>query len=243
MQANEPPRESMSARAAVISRSSSSVSASTAYEPASGSTVSVSPVSNATICWVRNASVAAASVGTPRASSYAHTCMVCTPPKAAATASTEVRTTLLSGWAAVSEEPAVNTKIRSCDERGSEAPCRPCTSPAPTPRARPHPAGGAELRHLGQEVHRRGQEREQSRRHHVDRHPASDHRVQVGDRVRERERDLVHRARSGLPDVVAAHCQRHPGRDLSAYVLDRVDGQVQRRLRREDLGAARGELL
>ncbi len=48
--------------------------------------------------------------------------MVCTPASAAVVASTEARTTLFSGCWAVSVEPAVNAKIRSCWLRGSSAP-------------------------------------------------------------------------------------------------------------------------
>ncbi len=135
MQASAPPRDSISASSASILDSSSAVSASTAYEPPNGSTVSVSPVSKATICCVRRASVAAASVGTPTASSYAHTCIVCTPARAAAVASTVVRTTLFSGCCAVSDEPAVKTKMRSCSLRGSCAAYRSRMSFAHTRRA------------------------------------------------------------------------------------------------------------
>ncbi len=135
MQASAPPRCSMSSSWAEIRLSTSSVSASTAYEPASGSTVSVSPDSKATTCWVRSANVAAASVGTPSASSYADTCSVCTPESAATVASIEARTMLLSGCCAANVDPAVNAKMRSCCDRGSSAPYRSFSSRAHTRRA------------------------------------------------------------------------------------------------------------
>ncbi len=54
---------------ASASRSTSSVMASTTYDPANGSTVAVTSVSYASTCWVRSASVAALTVGSAMASS------------------------------------------------------------------------------------------------------------------------------------------------------------------------------
>ena len=68
---------------------------------------------------MRSASIAASSVGTPKASSKAETCIVCIPPRAAANISTEVLTTLFIDCWAVSDEPAVKAKIRSFSEAAS----------------------------------------------------------------------------------------------------------------------------
>ena len=57
------------AKIASACRSISSVIASTNQEPPSGSATSVTPVSWATICWVRSAMRAASSVGRASASS------------------------------------------------------------------------------------------------------------------------------------------------------------------------------
>ena len=61
--------------------------------------------------------------------------------------------------------------------------------------------------------------------------------------VREREGDLLHRRRPGLLQVVAAQVHRVPRRDLADRVLDDVGGEAQRLLGREDVRAAREELL
>ena len=57
------------------------------------------------------------------------------PASAAAIASTDARTTLLSGCWAVRVEPAVKAKIRSCWDRGSAAPYSSRRSRAQTRRA------------------------------------------------------------------------------------------------------------
>ena len=87
--------------------STSLVSDSTKYDPASGSTVSAMPDSKPTICWVRSARRAARSVGRPSASSKALVCRDCVPPSAAASAWTVTRTTLFSGCWAVRVDPPV----------------------------------------------------------------------------------------------------------------------------------------
>ncbi len=69
MAATAPPRSSTLPISSTTARSTSSVIASTAYEPAKGSTVEVRSVSLASTCWVRNASRAAFSVGSAMASS------------------------------------------------------------------------------------------------------------------------------------------------------------------------------
>src|SRR5919204_586191 len=56
------------------------VSFSTKYDPPSGSTTFATPLSNAMICWVRSASVAASAVGRASASSSELVWSDCVPP-------------------------------------------------------------------------------------------------------------------------------------------------------------------
>ena len=73
--------------------------------------------------------------------------------------------------------------------------------------------------------------------------PALERRLDVGDRVRERERDLLHRRAALLADVVAGDRDRVPLRDLLRAVLEDVGGQPHRRLGRVDVVAAGDVLL
>ncbi len=111
------------------------MSASTYQEPPSGSAVEVTPTSCASTCCVRSASVAAASVGSASASSKEFVCRLWQPPSTAASASTAVRTTLISGCCAVSDTPAVCAWKRIRSERSSRAPKRSRNSRAQMRRA------------------------------------------------------------------------------------------------------------
>ena len=82
----------------------------------------VTPVSSAITCCVRTASLTASSVGSASASSKELVCSDCVPPSTPASASTVVRTTLLSGCCAVSDTPAVCVWKRISHERGLFAP-------------------------------------------------------------------------------------------------------------------------
>ena len=73
----------------------SRVSFSTKYDPPSGSTTLVTPLSWAMICCVRSAIVAASFVGSASASSSELVCSELVPPSTAASACSAVRTTLL----------------------------------------------------------------------------------------------------------------------------------------------------
>ena len=101
-----------------------SVSASTTWEPATGSTVLTTPVSAAMTCWVRRAMWAEVRVGRARASSRPLQCSDWVPPSTAAIACRATRTMLLSGCCAVSVLPAVWVWKRICWARGSVAPKR-----------------------------------------------------------------------------------------------------------------------
>ena len=125
----------MRSKMAYASLSRRSVSDSTYQDPPSGSAVEVTPTSCASTCWVRSASVAAASVGSAMASSNELVCRLWQPPSTAASASTAVRTTLTSGCCAVSETPAVWAWTRISSERSSLAPKRSRSSRAQMRRA------------------------------------------------------------------------------------------------------------
>ena len=111
------------------------MSASTKYEPPSGSIVLATPVSCAMICWARSAMRAASSVGSASASSWEFVCSDWVPPSTAASASIAVRVMLLNGCCAVSETPEVCACVRMSHERGSRAPKRSRSSRAQIRRA------------------------------------------------------------------------------------------------------------
>ncbi len=98
------------------------MSASTYQEPPSGSATLVTPVSSMITCWVRSAISADFSLGSASTSSSALVCSELVPPSTAASASTAVRTTLLSGCCAVSDTPAVWVWNRSHCARSVFAP-------------------------------------------------------------------------------------------------------------------------
>ena len=117
-----PPSSSRWANSSSAWRSISSVSASTKYDPPSGSATLATFVSWAMICCVRRAMRAAFSVGRAIASSIELVCSDCVPPSTPASASMAVRTMLTSGCWAVSDTPAVWVWKRSCIDRSSWAP-------------------------------------------------------------------------------------------------------------------------
>jgi hypothetical protein len=83
-----------------------------------GSTVSATPDSKPTICWVRSAILAARVVGRPSASSKPLVWRLCVPPMAAASDCRVTRTMLFSGCWAVRVDPPVCVWKRSIFERG-----------------------------------------------------------------------------------------------------------------------------
>ena len=108
---------------------------------------------------------------------------------------------------------------------------------------RPHPPHRAELGDLLEDVVVAVEEERQPGRELVDLEPAGERRLGVGDRVREREGDLLHRRAALLADVVAGDRDRVPLRDPLGAVLEDVGGQPHRRLGRVDVVAARDVLL
>ncbi len=108
---------------------------------------------------------------------------------------------------------------------------------------RPEPPGGAELRHLLEEVVVGVEEEGEARAELVRREARLDRCGAVGDPVRERERELLDGRRAGLSDVVAGDRDRVPARDPLRAVGEEIRGQSHRRPRREDVVPARDVLL
>src|SRR5581483_10513027 len=73
---------------------------------------------------------------------------------------------------------------------------------------RPDAPGGPVLRDLLEEVEMRVEEKRESRRERVDVEAAVDTRLDKGEAVGERERELLRRRRSGLANVIAADRDR-----------------------------------
>ena len=138
-----------------------------------------------------------ARVGSASASSNEFVCSDCAPPHTAESAWIATRTMLFSGCCAVSVEPPVCAWKRSASAFGFVAPNRSRMIVRPEPPRRP------ELRDLLEEVVVRVEEEREPRAEIVRREPGRDRRVAVGDAVRERERELLHRGRARLADVVA----------------------------------------
>ena len=176
----------------------SSVSRSTKYDPPSGSTVLVTPLSCAITCCVRSASVAASAVGSASASSSELVCSEFVPPSTAASACSAVRTTLLYGCCAVSETPAV-WRVKAQLPRALVLGAEPIAH-----HLGPEPSGGAELGDLLEEVAVRVEEEREPRRELVHVEPGVDAVLHVLDPVAQRERELLQRRRSRLADVVPA---------------------------------------
>src|SRR5829696_5592488 len=108
---------------------------------------------------------------------------------------------------------------------------------------RPHPAHGAELGHLLEDVVVAVEEERQARAEVVDLEPGVDRALDVGDAVGQRERDLLDRRAALLAHVVAGDRDRVPLRHPLAAVGEQVGGQAHRRLGRVDEVPARDVLL
>ena len=186
---------------------------------------------------MRRASRAASSVGRARASSRELVCRLWAPPRTAARAWIVVRTTLLSTDWAVRLDPAVWTWKRQTHRAGVR-----CPEPLAHDRG-PHPAGGAELGDLLEQLRPGGEEEGQPAGEVVDVEPAGDGRLDVGDRVGQRERQLLGGGRPGLAHVVARDRDRVPLGQLAGAELEHVGHEPHRRPRREDVRAAGDVLL
>ena len=108
---------------------------------------------------------------------------------------------------------------------------------------RPQPPRGPELRHLLEEVVVRVEEEREPLAERVRLETGRDRRLAVGDPVRDREPELLHRGRSGLADVVPGDRDRVPARDPLGAVGEQVGRQAHRGPRREDVVPAGDVLL
>ena len=104
---------------------------------------------------------------------------------------------LFSGCCAVSVEPAVWVWKRSIMRLGILG------AEVVAHDARPHAAGGAELRHFFQEIAVRVEEERQPGRELVHVETGVNGGLHVGHAVGQGEGDLLHRGRAGLAHVVA----------------------------------------
>ena len=144
---------------------------------------------------------------------------------------------LTSGCWACSVTPPVWVWKRIFIEFGSCAPKRSRDD------LRPHPAHRAELGDLLEDVVVAVEEEGEAGSELVDLQAPLERRFDVGDRVGEGERHLLHGRAALLADVVAGDRDRVPLRHVLAAVLEDVGGQPHRRLGRVDVVAARHVLL
>ena len=120
-------------------------------------------------------------------------CSELVPPSTAASASIAVRTTLLSGCCAVSDDPGgLGVEAQPLRARGTRA--VDVAQPA-----RPDPAGGAELGDLLEEVDVRVEEERQARGERVHVQPAGQAELHVAEPVSQREREFLARPSSRPP--------------------------------------------
>ena len=161
----------------------------------------------------------------------------CAPPLAAESACTATRTTLFSGCWAVSVDPPVCAWKRSACARGLVAPKRSRMI------SRPQTPGGAELRHLLEEVVVRVEEEGEPSTELIRREARLDGRLAVGNPVRKGESKLLHGGRAGLANVVAGDRDRVPARNPLVAIREEIGRDPHRRPRREDVVPARDVLL
>ena len=107
----------------------------------------------------------------------------------------------------------------------------------------PQPARGAELRDLLEKIVVRVEEEREALAEAIDVEPGVDGRLDVRDRVREREGHLLDGRRSRLADVIPADRDRVPVRQLPLAEREDVGHDPERRPRRVDVGAARDVFL
>ena len=178
-------------------------------------------------CWVRSAICAALALGSASTSSRALVCSDCVPPRIADSASTAVRTMLLSGcWAVRRDAGGLGVEAQLLGLLGLRA--VDVAQPA-----RPDAAGGAELRDLLEEVEVGVEEEGQAGRELLDVQPAGQAQLDVGEAVGQRVGELLRGGRAGLADVVAGDADRLVGRDVLGAVLHEVADEAQVRLGRE----------
>ena len=109
--------------------------------------------------------------------------------------------------------------------------------PIPDDRC-PHPARGAEFGDLLEQFGPGGEEKAEPGREVVDRQAPGQRCVDIGDGIREGERELLGGGGPGLPHVIAADRDRVPLRQLPCPELEDVRHESHRGGRRIDPGAA-----
>ena len=139
-------------------------------------------------------------------------------------------------WA-VSDEPAVWTWNRHAIERAFDEPNRSRTIRAHIRRA------ARNLATSSNSSDQAAKKKLQARREVVDREAPVDGGLAVGDRVGQRERQLLGRRRPGLAHVVARDRDRVPARQLARAELEDVGHEPHRGRRRVDPGPAGDVLL
>ena len=109
--------------------------------------------------------------------------------------------------------------------------------------ARPETPRRAILRDLLEKIVVRVEEKREPLPELVHVEPGIDRRLNVRLRIRERERDLLHRGRSGFADVIAANRDRVPVRQLALTERKDVGDDAERCWRRKNVRAAGDVLL
>src|SRR5439155_721714 len=179
------------------------------------------------------------SIGSGSCSSYLFTPTITRSPASTCCAYANAASSI-SRWTnpcstAATAPPSSSTRSISSRARSSSSSVIASMNQAP-PR-------GPELRHLLEEVVVGVEEEREALTELVRREPRVDRRLRVGDPVREGERQLLHRRRARLADVVPGDRDRVPGREPLRAVREQVRRQPHRRPRREDVVPARDVLL
>ena len=161
----------------------------------------VTRVSSAMICCVRSAIFIASSVGIANASSMPLVCSDWAPPSTADSAWKRGAHDVVDAAAAWSASPPRSGSGSA--GASTRASCAPKRSFMILRVDAPH---RAELGDLLEEVGLGDEEEGQPRRELVDRHPGPRHLLDVGDRVRHREGDLLQRRRARLARCDSRRC-------------------------------------
>src|SRR5687767_1861328 len=107
---------------------------------------------------------------------------------------------------------------------------------------RPNASGGAKLRYFFEEVIVCIEKEGNARDERIDLQTSIESGLDVSDRVREGERQLLNRCRSRLADVISADGNRVPVRNFLLAVTEDIGDKAQRKLRRIDIQTPRDVL-
>ena len=191
-------------------------------------------------CWMNScvlrAMRAEKSVGSAIASSSALVCSDCVWPCVAASASMQVRVTLLNTSCAVRLQPEVWQCVRSAQRLGV------LRGELALDELRPEQARGAHLGDLHEEVHADRPEERQPRRERVDVEAGRDAGAHVFDAVGQRVGELEVGRRAGFLHVIAGDRDGVELRHLLRRVGEDVGDDAHRGIGRIDVGVAHHEL-